>query len=52
MSYLTDGCWSPARPGVFFTANMNGELDVWDYIIKQNEPTLSIQVKENPSMSE
>eukprot|EP00960_Hanusia_phi_P057993 763736-Hanusia_phi.AAC.2 len=23
-SYLTDGCWSPTRPGVFFTTKMDG----------------------------
>ena len=45
MSYLTDGCWSPVRPGVFYTSRMDGALDVWDYLFKQNEPTLSIQVR-------
>lgn len=44
MAYLTDGCWSPARPAVFFTSRMDGCLDVWDYLFKQNDPTLSIQV--------
>ncbi|EDO40075.1 predicted protein [Nematostella vectensis] len=44
MSYLTDGCWSPSRPGVFFTTKMDGTLDVWDCMFKQNCPTLSIQV--------
>ena len=44
MSYLTDGCWSPVRPAVFFTTNMDGTLNVWDYLFKQNDPTLSIQV--------
>ncbi|XP_063682877.1 dynein intermediate chain 3, ciliary-like [Bolinopsis microptera] len=43
-SYLTDGCWSPARPAVFFTSRMDGCLDVWDYMFKQNDPTLSLQV--------
>lgn len=47
MSYLSDGCWSPVRPGVFYTSRMDGVLDVWDYLFKQNEPTLSIQVKVN-----
>lgn len=41
---MTDGCWSPARPAVFFTSKMDGTLDVWDYLFKQNEPTLTIQV--------
>jgi len=44
MSYMTDGCWSPVRPAVFFTSKMDGTLDVWDYLFKQNDPTLSIQV--------
>lgn len=43
-TYLTDGCWSPVRPAVFFTTRMDGCLDVWDYLFKQNDPTLSIQV--------
>jgi len=46
MCYLTDGCWSPTRPGVFFTTKMNGVFDVWDFLYKQNEPTLSIPVGE------
>ena len=46
MSYMTDGCWSPVRPAVFFTTKMDGTLDVWDYLFKQNDPTLSIQVIE------
>eukprot|EP00003_Mantamonas_plastica_P002563 TRINITY_DN11949_c0_g1_i1.p1 TRINITY_DN11949_c0_g1~~TRINITY_DN11949_c0_g1_i1.p1 ORF type:complete len:249 (+),score=85.54 TRINITY_DN11949_c0_g1_i1:1583-2329(+) len=41
-SYLTDGCWSPTRPGVFFTTKLDGTLDVWDYLYKQNEPILPI----------
>ncbi|XP_035695576.1 dynein intermediate chain 3, ciliary-like [Branchiostoma floridae] len=43
-SYLTDGCWSPVRPAVFFTTKMDGTLDVWDYLFKQKDPTLSLQV--------
>ena len=44
MSYLTDGCWSPDRPAVFYTTKMDGTLDIWDFIFKQNDPTLSLQV--------
>ncbi|XP_065066002.1 dynein intermediate chain 3, ciliary-like [Rhopilema esculentum] len=44
VTYLTAGCWSPVRPAVFFTTRMDGCLDVWDYLFKQNDPTLSIQV--------
>jgi len=45
MSYLTDGCWSPVRPAVFFTTKRDGTLDIWDIIFKQNDPTLSLQVR-------
>jgi len=44
MSYILDACWSPARPGVLLTSNMEGVLDVWDIFHKQNEPCLSMQV--------
>ena len=47
-SYLTDGCWSPTRPGVFFTTKMDGTLDIWDYFFKQNDPTFTIQVTDMP----
>jgi len=30
-SYLTDGCWSPTRNGVFFLTRKDGWMDVWDY---------------------
>ncbi|EGF84346.1 hypothetical protein BATDEDRAFT_22301 [Batrachochytrium dendrobatidis JAM81] len=48
MQYLTDGCWSPTRPSVFFTSKRDGTLDIWDYIFKQNEPTLTVQVCNSP----
>lgn len=41
---LTDACWSPTRPGVFFSTSMSGTLDVWDVLFKQNNPTLTLQV--------
>jgi dynein intermediate chain 2 len=41
---LTDGCWSPTRPGIFFTTSMEGFLNVWDLCLKQTTPSLSIQV--------
>ncbi|XP_028675444.2 dynein axonemal intermediate chain 2-like [Erpetoichthys calabaricus] len=44
MAYLTDGCWSPIRPSVFFTTKTDGTLDVWDFLFKQNDPTLSVKV--------
>ncbi|XP_074647572.1 dynein intermediate chain 3, ciliary-like isoform X2 [Tubulanus polymorphus] len=51
MSYLSDGCWSPIRPAVFFTTKMDGTLDIWDFLFKQNDPTLSIQVCDEPLYS-
>lgn len=48
MSYLMDACWSPVRPSVFFTVKMDGVLDVWDILFKQNDPTLSLKVLSSP----
>jgi len=48
MSYLTDGCWSPTRPSVFFTSKMDGSIDIWDYLFKQVEPTYTVQVGNSP----
>eukprot|EP00753_Platysulcus_tardus_P013920 PLAT3915.2.p1 GENE.PLAT3915.2~~PLAT3915.2.p1 ORF type:complete len:615 (+),score=308.80 PLAT3915.2:91-1935(+) len=36
-SYLTNGCWSPTRPGVFMVTRMDGVVDIWDYLYRQNE---------------
>ncbi|XP_033755651.1 dynein intermediate chain 3, ciliary-like [Pecten maximus] len=47
-SYLSDGSWSPVRPSVFFVTKMDGTLDVWDIIFKQSDPTLSLQVCDEP----
>ncbi|KAL0481743.1 dynein intermediate chain [Acrasis kona] len=41
-SYLTGGCWSPSRPGVFFTTRMDGTLDVWDFLHNHNKPLVSV----------
>ena len=41
---LTDGCWSPTRPSVFFTARQDGVLDAWDILYQQKSPILSIKV--------
>lgn len=50
-SYLTDGCWSPTRPGVFCTSRSDGYLDVWDILFHRTSPTLSVQVCESPISS-
>ncbi|NWX39720.1 DNAI2 protein, partial [Steatornis caripensis] len=51
LSYLMDGCWSTARPAVFFTARSDGTLDVWDFLFKQNDPSLSLKVCDEPLSS-
>jgi dynein intermediate chain 2 len=43
-SYLTAGCWSPSRPGVFFCTKKDGTLDVWDYYYKQKDPIFTTKV--------
>jgi dynein intermediate chain 2, axonemal len=47
-SYLTDACWSPTRPSLFFTSKMDGTVDIWDYVFKQNDPTLTVQISNAP----
>ena len=42
---LTDGCWSPTRPSVFFTTRMDGCLDAWDILYHQRAPLLSLKVR-------
>lgn len=43
-SYLTSGCWSPTRAGVFFVTRMDGAVDIWDYFYRQNEVAYSHKV--------
>ena len=50
-TYLTGGTWSPTRPGVFFTIKADGEMDVWDYYYKQDDPTLSVKVTEGTPLT-
>ena len=47
-SYLTSGCWSPTRPGVFFTTRADGVLDIWDYFYRQSEVAYSQKVRLDP----
>ncbi|XP_038613256.1 dynein intermediate chain 2, axonemal [Tachyglossus aculeatus] len=51
MAYITDGAWSPTRPAVFFTTKMDGTLDIWDILFKQNDPLLSLKVCEEALFS-
>ena len=43
-SYLSDGCWSPTRPGLFFLTRTDGFLDVWDFFYRQNEVAYSQKI--------
>lgn len=45
-AYLTGGCWSPTRPGVFYTTRNDGVLDVWDYFHRQTVATYSHKVSD------
>ena len=40
-AYLTDGCWSTHRCGLFFLTRIDGFLDVWDFYYRQNEVAYS-----------
>jgi dynein intermediate chain 2 len=50
-SYLTSGCWSPTRAGVFFVTRMDGVMDIWDYFYRQNEVAYSHKVGDSPLSS-
>jgi len=43
-NYLTGGCWSPTRVGVFYTITMDGVLNVWDFYHRQNEAAYTHKV--------
>ena len=49
-AYLSAGCWSPTRPGVFYVARKDGVLDVWDYFFRQNEVAYSHKVRRQNQM--
>ena len=50
-AYLTDGCWSPQRCGVFFLTRIDGFLDIWDYYYRQNEVAYSQKISDCPLTS-
>ena len=50
-SYLTNGCWSPTRCGLFFLTRMDGFLDVWDFFYRQNEVAYSQKISDSPLTS-
>jgi len=45
-AYLTDGCFSPTRPGVFFLTRKDGWMDIWDLYYRQNEFAYSHKVSD------
>ncbi|XP_043678098.1 dynein axonemal intermediate chain 2-like isoform X2 [Vespula pensylvanica] len=42
--FLMGGSWSATRFSVFFLIKIDGTLDVWDLLIQQDTPVLSIKV--------
>mmetsp|Transcript_8144 Transcript_8144/g.13404 ORF Transcript_8144/g.13404 Transcript_8144/m.13404 type:complete len:646 (+) Transcript_8144:270-2207(+) len=50
-AYLTGGCWSPTRPGVFYVTREDGVVDFWDYFYRQNEVAYSHKVSDAPLSS-
>lgn len=46
--YLTSGCWSNSRPGVFFVTKSTGDLDIYDFYHNQNKPIVSLNVSDAP----
>jgi len=50
-AYLTDGCWSNSRPGLFYLTRIDGFLDVWDFYYRQNEVAYSQKISDNPLTS-
>jgi dynein intermediate chain 2 len=50
-SYLTDGCWSPTRCGLFYLTRIDGFLDVWDFHYRQNEVAYSQKISDSPLTS-
>ena len=46
---LTDGCWSPTRPSLFFTTRMDGFIEAWDIIETQRAPIMAHKVHEGPA---
>lgn len=45
-AYLTDGCWSSTRPGIFFLTRSDGWIDIWDYYYRQNEICFSQKISD------
>lgn len=41
---MTGGAWSTTRFSVFFITKVDGTLDVWDLLVQQDSPVLSVKV--------
>lgn len=50
-AYLTSGCWSKTRCGLFFLTRIDGFLDVWDFYYRQNEVAYSQKISDSPLTS-
>merc|ERR1712048_193799 len=50
-AYLTNGCWSKTRGGLFFLTRIDGFLDVWDFYYRQNEVAYSQKISDSPLTS-
>ena len=46
---LTDGCWSPTRPSLFFTSRTDGWIEAWDMIENQRSPVMTHKIHEGPA---
>ena len=43
---LTDGCWSPTPPSVFFITRQDGYLDTWDVLYQHKAHIVSTKVSD------
>ena len=50
-AYLTGGCWSASRPGVFYLTRVDGVVHVWDYNARQETDVLTYKVGDLPLTS-
>lgn len=50
-SYLTDGLWSPVRPGLFFISRADGWINAYDICYKINDSAFSYKVCDFPLTS-
>ncbi len=46
-AYLTSACWSPSRPGLFYTTKVDGTLDAWDMFFRHSAPAFSTRVSKD-----